>query len=132
MAENGGTQIAIGKGYRVTWTKSHIIKHAAILSQGDFAFGAAVKIVENDSGEPPLCYAPQIKNIDDMRRVDGRHADRLHRVFGAEIIKPQFRRFSILRAWPRWLCYSATRIRVGQRVCNCGYFHFGDRCIPKA
>jgi hypothetical protein len=77
MAENGGAQIAIVKGYRVAGTKSYIIKNAAILPQGDFAFGAAVKIVENDSGEAPLGYAPQIKDIHDMRRVDGRHSHSL-------------------------------------------------------
>jgi hypothetical protein len=105
MSQHGRAQIAIRKGHRVAWTKGYIVKNAAIFSQRDFAFRAAIQIIENHSGQPPLRYAPQIIDIHDMRRVDGRHADRLHTVSGAEIIKPQFRSFRILRARPMALVF---------------------------
>src|ERR1700722_2716808 len=105
MAKDGGVQIAIRKGHCVTGTKGYIIKHAAIFSQCDFALRAAIQIIENNLGETALRYAPQIIDIHDMRRVDGRHADRLPRVSGAEIIKPQFRSFRILHAWTMALLF---------------------------
>ena len=74
MSQHRGAQIAIRKGHRVTGTKGYIIKNAAIFSQSDFALRAAVQIIENNLGETPLRYAPQIIDIHDMRRVDGRHS----------------------------------------------------------
>jgi hypothetical protein len=70
MPKHGGAQIAIRKGYRVAGTKSYVVKNAAILSQGEFAFGTAVEIIEYHLGKAPLCHAPQIMNIDDMRRLN--------------------------------------------------------------
>ena len=116
MSQHRGAQIAIREGHRMAGTKGYIIKHAAIFSQRDFALRAAIQIIENNLGEAPLCYAPQIKDIDDMRRVDGRHADRLHTVSGAEIIKPQFRGFRILRAWPMALLFHGQNSSWSVRV----------------
>lgn len=67
MAKYGRAQIAIRKSYRVAGTKRYVIKNAAILSQRDFTLRSAVEIIENDSREPPLRYAPQIMDIYDMR-----------------------------------------------------------------
>jgi hypothetical protein len=92
MAKHGGPQIAIREGYRVAGSKGYIVKDTAIFSQRNFAFGAAIQIIENHLGEPPLRCAPQIMDIHDMWRVDGRHAHSLQckdrRI--AETIKPQF------------------------------------------
>jgi hypothetical protein len=61
----------------VAGTERYIVKNTAIFSQRDFAFRATVQIIENNSGKPPLRYAPQIMDIHDMRRVDGRHSHSL-------------------------------------------------------
>ena len=70
MTKYGRAQVAVRKGYGVARTKRYIIKNAAIFSEGYFTFRATIQIIENNSGEPPLCYAPQIMDIHDMRRVN--------------------------------------------------------------
>ena len=77
MAKYGRLQIAICKRNRVPGAKRYVVKNTAILSKRDFAFGATIQIIENHSGEPPLRYTPQIMDIHDMRRVNGRHSHSL-------------------------------------------------------
>jgi len=74
MAKYGRAQIAIRKRYRVAGTKRYIIENTAILAQRDFAFRAAIEIIEYNSGEPPVRYAPQIIDIHNMRRVNRIHS----------------------------------------------------------
>jgi hypothetical protein len=51
VAKNAGAEVAIGEGDREARTKGDVIIYAAIFAQSDFAFGSAVKIVENRPGQ---------------------------------------------------------------------------------
>ena len=44
-----------------------VIEDAAIFAESDFAFGAAVEIIENYRGETALGDAPEIADVDYVR-----------------------------------------------------------------
>jgi hypothetical protein len=47
----------------MAWPESDGFESSAILAQRDFAFGAAVKIVENRSGHTPLGDLPKVGDV---------------------------------------------------------------------
>ena len=67
VAEHGGAQIAAGMRDGVARAKSDVIEDAAIFAQGDFAFGAAIQIVEHHFGKAALRCASQVADIDHVR-----------------------------------------------------------------
>ncbi len=54
----------------MTRAEGDVIEHAAILTQRDFAIGAAVQVIKNRPRKPLLGQGPEIVNTDDMGRCD--------------------------------------------------------------
>ena len=70
-AENAGAQVAIGEGDGVTRTEGDVLIDAAIFAEGDFAFGAAIEVIEDGCGHAALGDGSEISDADDARRGDG-------------------------------------------------------------
>ncbi len=51
----------------------HAFERTAVLPKRDLAFGSAVDIVENHAGKTTFSEAPQVADIDDVRRRKPRH-----------------------------------------------------------
>jgi hypothetical protein len=81
-AENAGAQVAMVEGDGVTRTEGEVLIDAATFAEGDFAFGAAVEVIEDGFGHAPLGDGSEISDADDARRGDGtggwRHARLLY------------------------------------------------------
>jgi len=70
-AENAGAQVAIGDGDRMAGTEGDILIDAAILAEGDLAFGAAIEIVEDGPGHAAPSEGAEIRDADHSGRGDG-------------------------------------------------------------
>jgi hypothetical protein len=55
--------LALRHRNRLPWPESDFVENPAVLSQSDFIVGAAIKIIEDCSGKPPLRHPAQIVNI---------------------------------------------------------------------
>jgi hypothetical protein len=69
-------------------TKSHVVKNSAILPQRDFAFGAAIEIIEHRLRQSPPRNGAEIVNANHSRRCDSarRHGNgSLGESFGSPI-----------------------------------------------
>jgi len=77
-AENASAQVAMVEGYGVARTEGEVLIDAAILVEGDFAFCAAVEVIENGFGHAALGDSAEVSDADYARRGDGtggwRHA----------------------------------------------------------
>jgi hypothetical protein len=58
----------MGNGHRMTWPERHVLKDAAILSERDLAFGAAIEIVENPFRNSATRHRPEILDANDAGR----------------------------------------------------------------
>jgi hypothetical protein len=67
---------------RVAGTEGDVLIDAAIFAEGDLAFGAAIKVIEDGFGHAALGDGSEISDADDARRGDGtggwRHARLLY------------------------------------------------------
>jgi hypothetical protein len=70
-AEDAGTQIAISERYRMAWTKSNIVIHAATFAESDLAFGAPIKVVKDGSGHTATGERTKVRDADYTGRRDG-------------------------------------------------------------
>ena len=62
---------AIGERDRVARTEGNVVIDAAIFAQGDLAFGAAIKVIEDGLGHAALGDGAEIGDADDAGRGDG-------------------------------------------------------------
>ena len=69
-AEDARPEIDLRNGDGVLWPEQHVVENSAVLAERDLAIGTAVDVVEGDTRQTPLRQAPEIRNIDDVRRVD--------------------------------------------------------------
>ena len=70
-AENAGAQVAIGERDRVARTEGDVLIDAAIFAEGNLAFGAAIKVIEDGFGHAALGDGSEICDADHARRGDG-------------------------------------------------------------
>jgi hypothetical protein len=70
-AENAGAQVAIGDGDRMAGTEGDVLIDAAIFAEGDLAFGAAIKVVEDGPRYAALGEGAEIRDADYAGRGDG-------------------------------------------------------------
>jgi len=63
-AENAGAQVTIGDGDRMARAEGDVLIDAAIFAESDFAFGAAIEIVEDGPGHAALGEGAEIRNAD--------------------------------------------------------------------
>jgi hypothetical protein len=81
-AENAGAQVAMVEGHGVAGTEGEVLVDAAIFVEGDFAFCAAIEVIEDRFGHAALGDGAEISDADDARRGDGtggwRHARLLY------------------------------------------------------
>jgi len=70
-AENAGAQVAIGDGDRMARSEGDVLIDAAIFSECNLAFGAAIKVVENGPGHAALGEGAKIRDADHSGRGDG-------------------------------------------------------------
>ena len=68
--EDARPEIDFRNGDGVLWPEQHVVENSTVLAERDLAIGAAVDVVEGDTRQTPLCQATEIRNIDDVRRVD--------------------------------------------------------------
>jgi hypothetical protein len=59
------------EGDCVARTKGDILIDAAIFAERNLAFGAAIEVIEDRSGQAALGEGPKISDADDARRGDG-------------------------------------------------------------
>jgi hypothetical protein len=67
-AEHARTKIALRHRNRVPGPERHIVEDAAILAQGNFAFGAAIKVVKYRFWQSFPRDGPEVINANDARR----------------------------------------------------------------
>src|SRR5216683_4524155 len=78
-AQHACAQIAMGNGNRMTWPERHVLKDAAILSERDLAFGAAIEIVEDPFRNSATRHRPEIVDANDAGRCySARRPSRAH------------------------------------------------------
>src|SRR5271163_1006225 len=70
-AKNTRAQIALGECNRMSRTKRNVVIHAATFAKRDFAFRAAIKIVEDGAGQAAFGDTAQIRDVDHARGRDG-------------------------------------------------------------
>ena len=70
-AENTSAQVAIGDGDRMAGAEGDVLIDAAIFAEGDLAFGAAIKVIEDRSGHAALGEGAEIRDADHAGRGDG-------------------------------------------------------------
>jgi len=70
-AENAGAQVAIGDGDRMARAEGDVLIDAAIFAEGDLAFGAAIKVVEDGPGHAATGEGAEICDADYAGRGDG-------------------------------------------------------------
>ena len=70
-AENAGAQVAIGDGDRMAGAEGDVLIDAAIFAEGDLAFGAAIKVVEDGPGHAALGEGAEIRDADHAGRSNG-------------------------------------------------------------
>src|SRR5258708_2117877 len=70
-AENAGAQVAIGDGDRMAGAEGDVFIDAAIFSECDLAFGAAIEIVEDRPGHTALGEGAKICDADHAGRGGG-------------------------------------------------------------
>ena len=69
--EDASAQVAIGKRDRMARAKSDVLVHTAIFAEGDFAFGAAIKVVEYSPGHAAFGDGTEVCDADHVGRGDG-------------------------------------------------------------
>ena len=69
-AQNASTQIATRNRHGMSRPECYVLEGAAILAEGDLAFGASVQIVEHGPGHSATCQRPQILDADNPRGRD--------------------------------------------------------------
>ena len=66
------------EGDGVAGAEGDVLIDAGVFAQGDFAFGTAIEVIEDGSGDAALGDGAEIGDADDARRADGtgrwRHA----------------------------------------------------------
>ncbi len=70
-AKNARAQVAIGERDRVSGTEGDVLIDAAIFAEGNLAFGATIKVIEDGFGYAPLGDGSEISDADYARRGDG-------------------------------------------------------------
>jgi hypothetical protein len=70
-AENAGAQGTTSESDCVARTEGDVLIDAAILAEGDFAFGAAIEVIEDGAGHATLSDGAEISDADNARRGDG-------------------------------------------------------------
>src|ERR1700685_478968 len=70
-SENTRAQIALGKGDCMTWAQSYVFEYATVFAQRDFAFGAAVQVVEDSPGQSASRQRSEVCDTDDAGSSDG-------------------------------------------------------------
>jgi hypothetical protein len=70
-AEDASAQVAIGERDGMARAKSNVLVHTAIFAEGDFAFGAAIKVVEDGSGNAAFGDGAEVCDADHVGRGDG-------------------------------------------------------------
>ena len=70
-AEDAGAQGAVGEGYGVAGAKGDVFVDATIFAERDFAFGAAIEIVEHGARDAAAGERTKVGDVDDAGRCDG-------------------------------------------------------------
>jgi hypothetical protein len=70
-AEDASAQGTVSEGDRMTRAEGDVLIYAAILAEGDFAFGAAIEVIEDGAGHAALGDGAEISDADDARRGHG-------------------------------------------------------------
>ena len=92
--ENLGSQIAAWHRNRLARPEAYLFESAEVLAEGDFAFRAAVNVVENDPGNAPLRQGAKVIDVDYPGQwVNGR-SRRHTRIEYTEVPKAVLRRTS--------------------------------------
>jgi hypothetical protein len=66
MAEHAGVEIAGVDSDCVTRAEGDVFEDATVLAQSDFAFGTAVQIIEDCSGQPTTRQGAEVGDTDNV------------------------------------------------------------------
>jgi hypothetical protein len=85
-AQNTHAQTAIWDRDRMAGPEGDVVVKAAIFTESDFAFGAAVEIVEHRFGHPAASHSAKIVDADNPGRGNGAGGSR-HLQFQQDVLK---------------------------------------------
>ena len=64
-------QVASGERDRMAGTEGDVLIDAAVLAEGNLAFGSAVELIKNRPRQATLGEGAEIRDVDDVGRGDG-------------------------------------------------------------